>query len=445
LGARWRVYLGLFGTWIVLAWCIAGGATNTNVGWHVEPHIGAGEWLMTQAGVVLHSVRLALWPQPLKAVYDHGIVREFAHAALPGLGVLLLLAVTIVLWRRHAPLGWLGALFFLLLAPTSSIYPIVTEVVSERRAYLPMVAVLVPVVLGIDYAIAAGVRHGWSRSAALAARVGLAVVVTALAIPTTRAHVGTFFDEQSLWTHAYTSNELTNRSFATATILSGYAKMVSDQGQADVAFALFERAMQTESQLDAVRLNWGVALTRRGRLAEAEQVLRDLVRDHPRNGEAIGVLAEVLWQRFSAAGDSTTADDPRLVEAERLAKQSAELHAAPQALNTLALVQVQRGRPADAEAALRRAIAIAPHNVTSYRNLAAVLLLVGRPAEAVALGRQLVPALPGDADVRTNLAQALLLLGDAAGAVPVLEDVLRFDPGNAQAQAMLAQIRAGGR
>jgi tetratricopeptide (TPR) repeat protein len=441
---RWRVHLGLLGTWIVLAWCITG-AINTTVGWHVEPHVSAGEWLMTQAGVVLHYLRLALWPQPLKAVYDDGIVREFARAVLPGLGVLLLLAGTVVLWRRHAPLGWLGALYFLMLAPTSSIYPIVTEVVSERRAYLPMLAVLVPAVLGIDHAIAAGVRRGWPASAASAARVGLAVVATALAIPATRAHVRTFADEATLWSHAYASNELTNHSLGTATILSGHAKVVSEQGRADEAFALFERSMQTESQLDAVRLNWGVALSRRGRFAEAEQVLRALVRDHAHYGAALGALAEVLWQRFLAAGNPESPDDPRLVEAERLAEQSADLHAAPPALNTLALVLVQRGRPAEAEAALRRAIAIAPNNVPSHRNLGGVLLLVGKPAEAVALGRRLVAALPGDVDVRLNLAQALLVLGDAAGAVPVLEDVLRIDPGNAQAQGMLAQIRTGGR
>ena len=53
-----------------------------------------------------------------------------------------LLAATLWALRRAPALGFLGAWFFLILAPTSSFVPIVTEVAAERRMYLPLAAVV---------------------------------------------------------------------------------------------------------------------------------------------------------------------------------------------------------------------------------------------------------------------------------------------------------------
>ena len=49
--------------------------------------------------------------------------------------------------RAH-PLGFLGAWFFLILAPTSSVLPMSVEVAAERRMYLPLAAVVVLAVTG---------------------------------------------------------------------------------------------------------------------------------------------------------------------------------------------------------------------------------------------------------------------------------------------------------
>ena len=53
-----------------------------------------------------------------------------------------LVALTVVgIVRRH-PAAFLGAWFFLILAPSSSVLPIVTEVAAEHRMYLPLAAVI---------------------------------------------------------------------------------------------------------------------------------------------------------------------------------------------------------------------------------------------------------------------------------------------------------------
>ncbi|HEY2252097.1 MAG TPA: tetratricopeptide repeat protein, partial [Planctomycetaceae bacterium] len=49
--------------------------------------------------------------------------------------------------RRYRPLGFLGACFFCILAPSSSIVPVVTQTGAEHRMYLPLAAVVALVVV----------------------------------------------------------------------------------------------------------------------------------------------------------------------------------------------------------------------------------------------------------------------------------------------------------
>ena len=60
---------------------------------------------------------------------------DLAHAAAPGIFVLGLVAATAWALARRRPEGFLGAWFFVVLAPTSTVIPIVTE--SPRGARVP--------------------------------------------------------------------------------------------------------------------------------------------------------------------------------------------------------------------------------------------------------------------------------------------------------------------
>src|SRR5581483_1773468 len=57
---------------------------------------------------------------------------------------------------RRPALGFLGASFFLLLAPSSSLVPLVTQTVAEHRMYLPLAVVVTLAVLGVHGALARG-------------------------------------------------------------------------------------------------------------------------------------------------------------------------------------------------------------------------------------------------------------------------------------------------
>src|ERR1019366_10113247 len=66
-------------------------------------------------------------------------LRVFLDAAL----VAALVAATVWALVRRPALGFLGAWFFLILAPSSSFVPVATETMAEHRMYLPLIAVVV--------------------------------------------------------------------------------------------------------------------------------------------------------------------------------------------------------------------------------------------------------------------------------------------------------------
>ena len=118
-----------------------------SVGWA----LGAStlDYALSQCVMIATYLRLALWPHPL--VLDYGPARPTTLLETwPYLIALtaLLLLVGWTCWRRPR-VGFAAAWVFIILAPTSSIIPIATEVGAERRMYLPLAGVVVLVVFGV--------------------------------------------------------------------------------------------------------------------------------------------------------------------------------------------------------------------------------------------------------------------------------------------------------
>ncbi len=62
--------------------------------------------------------------------------------------VLLAASTMVALWRKPA-LGFVGAWFFAILAPSSSVVPLVTQTIAEHRMYLPLAAAVTLAVVGV--------------------------------------------------------------------------------------------------------------------------------------------------------------------------------------------------------------------------------------------------------------------------------------------------------
>ncbi len=207
LQRRWGLYAGLAATWLLVPVLMARGQLEGGSLSDWAPSAGFSykgitpiEYGLTQAGVVLHYLRLAVWPDRLCLDYGWGIGWPLALSVgevLPQLIVVLgLLAAVMWAWFRHPVVGFLGAWFFIILSPTSSVVPI-ADVVFEHRMYLSLAAVIVPAVLGA-YSLG---KHLWGRQPgrfrAFAWGVSGAVVLVLTGLTARRNY--DYRSEQAIW------------------------------------------------------------------------------------------------------------------------------------------------------------------------------------------------------------------------------------------------------
>ena len=444
---RVATYAALASSWLMLAGCVAAGPTNSTVGYDTIPQASAWEWLLTEAGVLVHYLRLTAWPSPLRAAYDWAIVREFSAAALPGLLVVSLLVVTVGSWFVRPAWGWLGAMFFLLLAPTSSILPIVTELVAERRMYLPMTALLIPAILAVDAGLRRVVSHNPAlRNVLLGLAAATVVGLTGAGIAATRSRAAVYDDEYVFWDDVYRKNELTNRSFLSGIILSGFGKVVAERGRPQEAGELFRRALECEAPTLDTRANYAASLVDLGRPDEAEPIYRDVLTANPHHVNALGNLAKLLYdvhQSLARQGQANQAD-PRLLEAESLIQLAMRLKPGYAGhLNTWGMILYGSGRQAEAEQVFRRSMEVDPKSFHAARNLGVIWIEQGRIAETTALWLPYVERRPTDPIVPASLAAAYRRQADVASAIRMLHEALRRAPGDAELQAQLAELTSG--
>jgi tetratricopeptide (TPR) repeat protein len=146
LRRHWRLWLALTGTWALLGLVFhlsgsRGGSAGFGLGMTVW------EYARTQFGCIIHYLRLAFWPAPLVLDYGYRIANEVAEIIPCAIAVFVLLAATVAALALMPKVGFLGACFFAILAPTSSIIPLAGQTEAEHRMYLPLAAVVVLVVL----------------------------------------------------------------------------------------------------------------------------------------------------------------------------------------------------------------------------------------------------------------------------------------------------------
>jgi len=188
--------------------------------------------------------------------------------------------------------------------------------------------------------------------------------------------------------------------------------------------------MDTDETIDKA-----VALRVQGRLAEAEILYRDLLRERPETLAALEGLGVIVFQqgkvdeaaRLFARGLAIRPDSPRfhayLGEALRLLKRFDQaLHhlrkgvtldpTMPHPWNGLGLLASDQGRFAAAEVAYREAIRLQPNSTVFYNNLGNALLARRRWSEAAESLRTALRLDPDNPAALTNLGQVLCEMGD---------------------------------
>jgi Flp pilus assembly protein TadD len=200
LATRWKYYFGLAATWIVLVvpFQVAFGmlpdlAGGSGAGFYVP--ISRWQYLISESGVLLHYLGLVFWPRPLCLDYQWPLASSLASVWLPCLIVVALLAVTAWCLWRHPMIGFLAASFFIILAPTSSIMPIV-DLAFEHRMYLALAPILVLIVFGFDWLMNSFL--GDASLARLTTLGGAIVAACALGVVTTERNRD-YESEVAIW------------------------------------------------------------------------------------------------------------------------------------------------------------------------------------------------------------------------------------------------------
>jgi tetratricopeptide (TPR) repeat protein len=352
-------------------------------------------YLYTQAWAITHYLGLALWPDRL--TFDYGQRPIGGMSGVPGaIFLVAFFAATIAAWfrARWRWFAFLGSAFFLILAPSSSIVPIVTEIAAERRIYLALAPMLV--------------------------LAGIGVVAAAQRFQTTSAH-------RRAWTIGVMS------SVAVAYVaLSGWGvthwipqsialrwvtRLAIGAGAAALAW-LFVRGRPRVAIVVVALLCTGATFARGRTYANRERLWRDTVRKAPNNPRAYDNLAATLF--FSRP--------PQLFEAKELYWKAIALD--PQYLPAwpgLASVALAQGKPDEAEWALQQALAADSTYTDAISRLGTLYLHTGHADRAIPYLQRIANAYPDDSSLIT-LGGALLQTGRLDEAERALRAALSIDP-----------------
>ena len=380
---RRRLYAGLALTWVVLGGLMWTAPRNLSAG--LSAH-DADVWtyLLNQTVMITRYLWLAIWPRDLVLYYGWPMPLTLRDVLPQACVVVTLIGVAAWTLRRHPRAGFLCASFFFVLAPTSSVMPIATEVGAERRMYL-----------------------------ALFPLIALAVIAFRRAVQSPRVRAATLLG---------------------VTVLLGagtLARNIEYRSSLRLAETTFERW-----PTPAAHSMFGTELAAAGRFPEAERHLREAAPVHPPARYYLGAVLKGQGQSAEAIRQFETfiASQPpeldqvhmaRALLAEMLvteghlgeaaAQYTAMLTSDPDdasAMVLLAQVYLREQRFNDAIPLLQRAVAAQPPNASTLGSLGVALASTGRLDESIEVFRRAVAVDPQNEHAQRNLERALSLKGN---------------------------------
>jgi tetratricopeptide (TPR) repeat protein len=230
-------------------------------------------YLLTQCWAVARMLKLCVWPAPLIFYYGTGLIRSVGQVWMEA-GLLLLLAGATAwgMWRRR-PAAFLGLCFFGLLAPSSTLVPIVGQPVAEHRLYAASAAVLVLLVTGAYaywdlHKTNERTRKQWAFLGG-----GLLIVMVLGAVTHQRNNL--YRDPIRVWEDTLVKQPRNARAHNNLGVL------LEESGRPDEALAHYEQALQLGRDYAEAHNNIGVVLAKRGQCAEAARHFNEALRIKP--------------------------------------------------------------------------------------------------------------------------------------------------------------------
>jgi tetratricopeptide (TPR) repeat protein len=424
---RWGLYLGLASSWGLLAYLVFSTGLIVRQAEMGAPDIVS--YTRSQPGVILHYLRLSVWPSSLCMSYEWPVANTLGEI-LPGVIVIgLLMAATVWGLIGCKAWGFLGAWFFVILAPTSSMMPL-NQLAHEHRMYLSLAAVVVLAVSG-GYAF-------WERwlpppaapgRGARVARWGVPVMAWAAVLLAlgygTVARNRDFRSPLAIWQDAV--RKLPDSFFAHYNLGTALAA----KGRTAEAIEHYHEALSLKADFCATHYNLANALATLGKDDEAIEHYHEALRLKPDYAEAHNNLGIAL----AAAGRTKEAIDHHRA-ALRLNPEDATAH------NNLGFALAALGKTHEAMEHYHQALRLKPDDAKAHNNLGIALAALGRTDEAIEQYQQALRCRPNYAEGHNNLANALAALGRTEAAIEHYHEALRLKPEYVEAHNNLANALA---
>ncbi|MCE0497490.1 MAG: tetratricopeptide repeat protein [Methylacidiphilales bacterium] len=401
LRRRWGLYLVLaVSCWLFVAYGVQDTKGHENPqGRIVGYQFGVTGWdyALTECPAIVHYLALMVWPHPL--IIDYGLTTfhirhedsiDYAilvfpdlianHALLDAITVVVLLAATLVALVRWPLIGFAGAWFFLILAPTSSFIPIVVSPQGEHRLYLPLLAFLVPLVLVLRHFL--GTRF-WFPVIALCAVYG----------------VLTFLRNEDYSTDVNFWKVAISQEPGNARAHNNYGVTLLGAKRPAEAAAQFQEATTIQHNYADAHYNWGNATAELGHYQEAVTHYQVALQQKPTLASAQNNWGNVL----SAMGPEHY--------------QEATVH-------------------------YLMALQLDPNNVQFHYNLGHSYLLLNKLPEALEQFNEALQINPNLAVAHNTRGIVYFQMGAKQQAIEEFQEALRLDPNLQQARDNLNKVEA---
>ncbi len=416
LRKRWGLYIGLAATWLALIGTgvvrgvlFPGPDRAGTVGFSLQG-MTAMEYALTQPGVILHYLRLSLWPHPLCLDYTWAVATSGTAVVVPLVIVAALIGLTLVAIRGpRQKLGFLAAAFLLILAPTSSVVPI-KDLAFEHRMYLPLAALITLVVI----CCYSGAHHLLRTRRGLVLG-GLLVAITLALGTTTVRRNRDYRSRETMWANVVDQRPQNAR----ARVNLGLA--LKKKGDLDGAARSYRHALEINPNHSRAHRNLGLVLRDQGHLEEAIAEFESALRLDPDYTEAQLNLAEAL--RIRGEPDQAIT---QYTEALKQNPDSAQAH------NGLGNALYRQKKTAEAIHHYREAIRVRPDYSEAHTNLGLALKRQGDLTGAVESYRTAIRHRPDFHKAHRHLGAALHALGQSDLAIAHYNTALSIDPGYAE-------------
>lgn len=328
------------------------------------------DYLSLQPIAILSYIRLAFWPDPL--IMDYGQISKGMAVNIFALAVVVaMLGLTGWLLYRKKYLSFVGAWFFLILAPSSSFMPTL-QLMQEHRMYLSLAAIIMLIVLGVDYLL-----HRFGRNFSKIVAPILLVSSAAIFISLTISRNSEYHDDLSFWQRNI------ERRPQSSTAKYNLGVKYTKKNQLDQAIEWFLKTIELNENYNSAHYNLGCVLMKQGQYQQAEYYYRNCLQ----------------------------------IEKKQ-----------PDVLTNLGIALMEQGKFDQAAEKFEKALKIKPNYFEAISNMAVLLSRQGKLAESVEMYEQALEMKPDHSDNHYNLAEILERHGQYSEAIYHYQQAIKFNP-----------------